>query len=359
MNRSTLRHSLTRPLPALVACALLLSACGSGDPDTAATGESAGGAADADACAGLEGENLTLVVPYSPGGGYDSYARLIAPTLGDKIGATVVVKNKPGAGGLLALNELLTADADGTSFAIMNGIGAGGASLAGAEGASFKLDELSYIGRVAGDAQMIVSAGDSQYKTWEDVEAASGFKFGSTGPGASDFVTPSLLISVFDLDAKLVTGFEGSSEVELALLQGSVDGMSGQLDSRQAGLESGDQQALVTFDRERPDIAPDAPTILELDIDEDQKALLEAHLNLLDVGRPLVGPPDMDADALECLRGALAETVEDPTLVARAAEAKRPFNYLSGEELDEAITGLLDAPEEYVSVLTKSFAESS
>lgn len=352
-----LRPSLVRPLPALVACALLLTACGSDDTDVAAPAESAG--ADADACAGLDGENVTLVVPYSPGGGYDSYARLIAPTLGEKIGATVVVENKPGAGGLLALNELLTAEADGTTMAIMNGIGAGGASLAGAEGASFELDELSYIGRVAGDAQMIVSAGGGEYETWEDVEAASGFKFGSTGPGASDFVTPSLLISVFDLDAELVTGFEGSSEVELALLQGSVDGMSGQLDSRQAALESGDQQALVTFDRERPDIASDVPTVLELDIDEEQKALLEAHLDLLDVGRPLVGPPDMDEAALECLRGALAETVEDPELVAEAEKAERPFNYLSGEELDEAITGLLDAPEEYVTVLTESFAESS
>ena len=354
-----LRPSLVRPLPALMACVLLITACASDDTDTAAPAESAGGGADADACAGLEGENVTLVVPYSPGGGYDSYARQIAPTLGEKIGATVVVENKPGAGGLLAINQLLTADADGTSIAIMNGIGTGGASIAGAEGAKFKLDELSYIGRVAGDAQMIVSAGNGEYKTWEDVQAASGFKFGSTGPGASDFVTPSLLISVFGLDAELVTGFEGSSEVELALLQGSVDGMSGQLDSRQAALVSGDQQALVTFDRERPDIAPDAPTILELDIDDDQKALLEAHLNLLDVGRPLVGPPDMDEAALECLRGGLAETVEDPELVAQAEKAKRPFNYLSGEELDEAITGLLDAPEEYVTVLTESFAESS
>jgi tripartite-type tricarboxylate transporter receptor subunit TctC len=357
MKRTTSRHCLARPLPALVACALLLTACGSDEPDTAAS-ENSGGA-DADVCAGLEGENITLVVPYSPGGGYDSYARQIAPTLGEKIGATVVVENRPGAGGLLAINELLTADADGTTIAIMNGIGTGGAALAGAEGASFELDQLSYIGRVAGDAQMIVTAGDGEFETWDDVQSASGFRFGSTGPGASDFVTPSLLISVFDLDAEVVTGFEGSSEVELALLQGSVDGMSGQLDSRQAGLESGDQRALVTFDRERAELAPDAPTALELDLDEDQEALIEAHLNLLDIGRPLVGPPDMDADALECLRGGLAATVEDPELIEQAEAAKRPFNYLSGEELDEAITGLQDAPEDYVTVLRESFATAS
>lgn len=357
MKRTTSRLCLARPLPALVACALLLTACGSDEPDTAASGD--GGGADADVCAGLEGENITLVVPYSPGGGYDSYARQIAPTLGEKTGTTVVVANKPGAGGLLALNELLTAEPDGTTVAIMNGIGAGGASLADAEGASFELDQLSYVGRVAGDAQMIVAKGDGPYETWDDVVAAEGFKFGSTGPGASDFVTPSLLISVFDLDAELVTGFDGSSEVELALLQGSVDGMSGQLDSRQAALESGDQQALVTFDREPAEIAPDTPVVLDLELDDEQTQLIEAHLNLLDVGRPIVGPPDMEEDALECLRTGLQETVEDPASIEQAEKAERPFNYLSGEELDEVIDGLLDAPEAYVTVLKDSFASAS
>lgn len=355
MKSNQRSRSRVRPLPVIAACALILSACGSGDSDTSTEDT----AAAAKPCAGLEGKNITLVVPYSPGGGYDSYARQIAPTFGEKIGATVVVENKPGAGGLLALNDLLRADADGTRVAIMNGIGAGGASLADAEGAKFELDQLSYIGRVAGDAQMIVSSGKGPYKTWDDVKAAKGFTFGSTGPGASDFVTPSLLKAVFDLDAKLVTGFDGSSEVELALLQGSVDAMSGQLDSRQAALKSGDQRALITFDRERAEIAPDAPAVLELEVNEEQKALLEAHLNLLDVGRPIVGPPDMAPDALTCLRGALAETVEDPALVAQATENKRPFNHLSGEELDKVIDGLLKAPAEYVTVLKESFAESS
>jgi tripartite-type tricarboxylate transporter receptor subunit TctC len=356
MKRTTVLHALTRPLPVLVVSALLVTACGSDEPDTTTA---AGGGAGADACAGLEGENVTLVVPYSPGGGYDSYARQIAPTLGEKTGTTVVVENKPGAGGLLGLNQLLSTEPDGTTIAMMNGIGGGGASLAGAEGASFELDELSYIGRIAGDAQLIVTAGDGPYKTWEDLQADSGVKFGSTGPGASDFVTPSLLKSVFDLDAELVTGFDGSSEVELALAQGSVDAMSGQLDSRQAALESGEQRALVTFDRERAEIAPDTPTVLELDLDEKQTKLIEAHLNLLDLGRPLVGPPNMEEDALECLRTGLAETVEDPELIAQAEQAKRPFNYMSGEELDQVVTGLLDAPEEYVTVLEDSFASSS
>ena len=328
---------------------LMLTACGGSE-------ESSPAAAESDSCAGLQGETVTLVVGYSPGGGYDSYARLVAPTLAKVLDAEVVVQNQPGAGGLLALNQLRAADPDGTVIGIMNGIGAGGAALAGAEGADFQLDELSYIGRLSGDAQMIVAAGDGPYQTWDDVQNSTGFRFGSTGPGASDYVTPSLLISMFDLEgASLVPGFDGSSEVEVALLQGNVDGMSGQLDSRRAALESGEQTALLTLDRERAEIAPDTPTLLELDLTEEQTELAEAHLNLLDMGRPLVGPPDMDEDALGCLRTALEEAVDDPDLQAEAEKQQRPLNYLSGEKLDEVVDGLTNAPETYLQVLRDSF----
>lgn len=340
------RHG--RALAAATLAGLLLS---SGCADTS---DDAGADPD-DPCASLAGEDITLVVPYSTGGGYDSYARMIAPTLGEKVGARVVVQNQPGAGGLLALNNLLRAKPDGRTIAIMNGIGAGGAALAQAEGATFELDRFSYLGRVAGDAQMIVSKADGPYDSWDDVRSATGFRFGSTGPGAADYVTPSLLIAVFDLDARMVTGFEGSSEVELALLQGNVDGMSGQVDSRRAALESGEQTALLTFDAERTEIAPDTPTPLELDIDDEQKRLLEAHLALISMGRPLVGPPDLAEPALTCLRTGLADAVRDPELVAESEKQERPFNYLSGEDLDAAVDRLLGAPEEYVTLLKDAY----
>jgi tripartite-type tricarboxylate transporter receptor subunit TctC len=333
------------------ASALLLVACGSsgGDPAAGPASSAAGGS-----CEGLEGKRVTLVVPFSPGGGYDTYARMVAPTYADKLGAQVIVQNQPGAGGLLALNKLLTAKPDGTTIAIMNGIGAGGAAIAEAEGVSFQLEQLSYIGRLAGDAQLIVAKAGGKYGSWDDVKAAQGFRFGSTGPGASDHVTPALLISVFGLDARLVSGFDGSSEVELALQQGNVDGMSGQVDSRQAAIASGDQQPLLTFDTERPEIAAQTPTILELSLDERQRRLVDAHLKLLTLGRPLVGPPDMEPAALACLRTALDQAVQDPGLLAETKKQKRPLNYLPGDELDKAVDELLKAPPDYVAVLKKA-----
>ena len=339
-------------VPVALASALLLTACGGSDSGSS----DASGDAPSDPCAGLEGEVVSLVVPYSPGGGYDTYARMFAPYLGEELGADVIVENQPGAGGLLALNSLEAADKDGTTIAIMNGIGAGGAALAGAEGVQFELDGLSYVGRLAGDAQLIVGAADGEYQDWQDVMESTGFQFGGTGPGASDYVTPALLIPMFDLEgAELVTGYDGSSEVELALLQGDVDGMSGQVDSRRGAIENGDQVPLLVIDRERPDLAADTPTILELDLSEEQQLLAEAHLDLLDIGRPIVGPAEMEESALTCLRTAFDAAVQNPDLLAEAESQERPLNPLTGDELDEVVDGLMNAPEDYIAVLKESF----
>lgn len=338
---------------AVLAAACVLTACGSSG--TAASTEYV--EPSLDECEVLGGKDVTLTVPFSPGGGYDSYARLVAPVLGEKIGSTVVVVNEEGAGGLLAMKNLLRADPDGTEIAIMNGIGTGGASIGGADGVNFAMDEFSYVGRVAGDEQIIVTRSGSDYPTWEDVVTADNFRFGSTGMGASDFVTPSVMIAIFDLNAEIVTGFPGSSENELALLQGSIDGMSGPLDSRAPSLRNGDTRPLLMIDSERAELAPDTPTLDELELSAEQRDLADAHLRLLSIGRPLVGPTNMDGRALACLRAGLAETLADPGLIATAEQTNRPLGYQSGEELTETVTALMDAPPAYGEVLKESFGQ--
>lgn len=359
-----MRHGqILRPLhAALLVLAVLAAACG-GAPDAPAesaasdaAGESeavaAGGAGD---CSSLEGQTVTLVVPFSPGGGYDSYARMIAPFLGDQLGAQVIVENSDGAGGLLAINQLLTAEPDGTRLAIMNAVGAGGGALAGAEGVQFEIDGLSYIGRVGASYHIFATAANSEYETFDDVLAADVFRYGSTGPGAADFVNGVLLNEIFDLDAEIITGFEGSEENELAVTSGDVDGMTGDFDSRLPAIENGDHRALLLLGPEPDPAIPDAPALLQLDLDEEQMAIAEAQVNLLDFGRPIVGPPGMPDEILACVRGALEAAIEDPELVAQSEETGRPIAWLPGEEVDELVQELLDSPPEFLEILQEAY----
>jgi tripartite-type tricarboxylate transporter receptor subunit TctC len=342
----------------LVVLAFVVVACGGGSAEQSSGASEAPAAAEQAAgggCAELEGQTITLVVPFSPGGGYDSYARMIAPFLGEELGAQVVVENQDGAGGLLAINNLLTAEPDGTRLAIMNAVGVGGGALAGAQGIQFQLDELSYIGRVGASDHILSTGADSAFQTIDDVRAAQGFRFGSTGPGAADFVNASLLKEILGLDSRLVTGFEGSEENELALTRGDIDGMTGDFDSRIPAIENGDHRPLLLIGPEPDPALPDTPALMEI-VDPEREELATFQIDLLELGRPIVGPPGMSEDRLACVRDALAATVENPDLVAEAETQERPINWMSGEDYDALVAKLMESPPEFVEILVQAYA---
>jgi tripartite-type tricarboxylate transporter receptor subunit TctC len=331
-----------------VSLSLFLTGCGG------SAGAQPGTAAGS--CEPLRGKAISLVVPFSPGGGYDTFARIIAPKLGEALKAQVVVKNEPGAGGLVALNKLVHAKKDGTQIAIINGTGTASSILAGAEGAKFGFHDFSYIGRIGEENAVVVSAAGSSYDNWEDVLASDGFRFGSTGPGASDYITSSVVIEAFDLkNAKVVTGFAGNSEVDLAMLQGNVDGLAGSADSRRAGIASGEQIGLLSIANERATEAPDAPTVGELDLTEKQKLIMDAQQNVNDLGRSLVAPAGIEAGLLECLRDALETVATDDGVLAQAEKQFRPISFVPGAEVEKDIVGKLkNLPDEYITVLKDS-----
>src|ERR1700736_3050409 len=94
----------------------------------------------------FNGKTVRLVVGYGPGGGYDAYARMIAPHLSKALGASVMVENQPGAGGLVALNRIYTAVPDGLTMMIVNGTGAALSQLTEQVGVRYDLGQLGYLG---------------------------------------------------------------------------------------------------------------------------------------------------------------------------------------------------------------------
>ena len=308
------------------------------------------------ACASLDGESVSLVVPYKPGGGYDSYARLLAPYLEQQTGATIAVQNQPGAGGLLALNNLLTEQPDGSTIAIMNGVGAGGSSIAGTESAQFTLGDFTYVGRVVSEPPLIVTSAIGPYQTFDAVRAADGFRWGSTGPGAEDYVTASLITAVFALDAQVVTGFPGSGETELAIMQGAIDGMSGNPGSRRQAVEEGTQTPVLRMGEESPAwLTTDVPWVREVPMTDEQRAVIDAHLALIEIGRPLVGPPGMDEAATNCWREAMAAVMANPDLHAAAHQQERELAFLGGAKLDALVKRIVTAQPQYRELLAKLY----
>ena len=360
MTRPNARRS-PRALMLLPVIGLLAGACGGGEAETPAVSTSEGAASapsEAAAASCYEGETATFVVPFSPGGGYDVIARGLAPFLEEELGAdAVVVENKPGAGGLTAANGVYAADPDGLTFGIFAAQGIVGASIAGAAGASFDSEKFTYVARLARDARVLLASPKSGFTSVEDLEAAGPLQYATAGTGAADHVDANLLPTILGLDnVEIVTGFEGSSETELAVTSGTVQLGSGTLGTRLPAIENGDQVPVLLMGSERADELPDVEALLERDLG-DMQDLAEAYVGLQDVGRAVIAPPEMDENCLTQLQGALEATLDNPEFqssIGGSVDVK--FEYSDGEELRESVEGLLDAPEELVTLLKQAYA---
>ncbi|MFF5987079.1 Bug family tripartite tricarboxylate transporter substrate binding protein [Prauserella flavalba] len=313
---------------------------------------------ESQASGNFEGETIDLVVPFETGGGYDQYARQLAPALEKELGATVNVINKPGAGGLLAINELMRAKPDGTTIEILNMTGVVGSALAEAEGVEFDPAKFSYIGRLASEPDVVITAADGDIKSYEDLKAAAddgGVKFGATGPGSNEYVDPVVLETGFGIKNEIVTGFNGSGAAALSLVQGNFDAYSRSLSSQQPTIDAGDGRPILVLGRQPVKAFPEVPTLIDVADDAKSKKLAEFHADVLESGRTLAAPPNMDENRLAELRKAFDAVVQNKDYIAAAEKAGRPIAYTAGVDVQKSVEGLMDAPQDYINIIKKAY----
>lgn len=319
-------------------------------------GTAAGDAETAAAASCYEGQTATFVVSFDAGGGYDQIARIMAPFLEEELGATVVVENQPGAGGLLAMNSLLTSDPDGLRFAFFTGQGIVGAVIGGGQGADFELLDFTFIGRVGADQRVLAVPGSSEYQTIEDVQAAQGLKYATAGPGASDYIDATVLGPVLGLDREIITGFEGSAETELALTTGEVALASGTVGSRLNAIESGDHRPVLALGDERVDEFSDVPALTELELSEENLAIAETYNDLQEMGRMIWAPPGVPEECATELTDAIETVLADPELQSQMEAADQEIDFVRGDEMRTTAEGILDGPEPFVTLLQEAYA---
>lgn len=346
---------------AIAALGLIASACGASDTTPAAPAAPAAPSAPAvvpePEPASLAGETITLVVGVSPGGGYDAYVRLLAPFLADELGATVVVSNETGAGGLVALNNLLNSPADGTRIMLINGVGIAGSVLAGAEGVTFDLDGLGYVGRMYAGTKLIAAGTNSPFKSWADVVGSTTpFDFGASGPGASTYVEPTVLMELLGLDYKIITGYGGSADIVAAMAAGEVDGLSLDLDSIIRTINAGDAVGLVLLgSRDRDPSQPDVPTLYEFDLTPEQVSSVDALTALIEYGRTLVVHPDTPEPVMELLSSAIERVLTSQSFIATAAAQGRPMGFATADEVRAQVATILEAPATFREIVKKGY----
>jgi tripartite-type tricarboxylate transporter receptor subunit TctC len=292
----------------------------------------------------------------SPGGGFDAYARLVAPYLAEELGADVTVENLTGAGGLRQLNTLWVAEPDGTTIGIMNGAGVVGTVLGEAEGIEFELEEFSYLGRVAGEPRVLAVNAGLPYESAEDIIGLEEpFRFSATGPGGGTYNDGVLTCEVFAMPAcDVLTGFAGSEEARLAVTAGEADGIVTTADSVLGEIDAGDHRALAVLAGERIEELPDTPTYTELELEGEQLQIAESMTNIVEAGRAFAAPPNMPEDILAELRQAFENVMTSEEFLEDAEAQGRPISYMDGEEMRQVIVAALDAPEPVREILREA-----
>jgi tripartite-type tricarboxylate transporter receptor subunit TctC len=292
-----------------------------------------------------KGKTVRIIVGYGPGGGYDIYARMIAPYLAKTLGTTVVVENKPGAGGIAALNNLVVAPPDGLQTMHLNGTAAALSQLAGLSGVRYDIGEIAHLGTVGTSPFVWLVATNSKIKTPQDaINAHTRLTWAASG--AIDVLSAGAAFTcdALALDCAIVLGYPGSNEAVLAVNRGEMDAMYVTDTSANNYVKAGGLRAVVTIGHKRSLFFPDTPTIFEaLQLNPDQRWLFDYYTTLGNLGRILVAPPNLPATRLDFLQTAMKKALTDPVLVAEGERTQHQFDYLGAEPTRAAAKKVIES----------------
>jgi tripartite-type tricarboxylate transporter receptor subunit TctC len=300
------------------------------------------------------GKMLTLSVGYPPGGGYDIYARLIAQYWGQHIPGkpTFVVKNRPGAASLAAVNELYAvAPKDGT-FVATFARSVAMDRLLGRPGTLFVPTELNWLGSANNEVSICTVWHTAGVHSVQDL-LTKPIVFGANAPGSESDVYPMILRNLFGAKVKVVTGYPGANDLMMAMERGETQGRCGYTWSAAQATHADwirDKKIIVAMQfsvQKHPDL-PDVPTVMELARNDRERQALELILAGQAMGRPFAAPPNVPADRVTALRRAFDATMKDPAFLADAAKQKLELQPVSGEDIQALVGRMFKAPPDIV-----------
>jgi tripartite-type tricarboxylate transporter receptor subunit TctC len=299
-----------------------------------------------------QGKTIRIVVFTSPGGEYDTWARLTAKHLPKQIPGEPqgIVQNMPGGGGIVAGNFLAhAAPRDGTVLGLLSR-NIPFQALVRDENIRFDPRQFGWLGSPELTNRVCVARRGGPVQTAEDLFERE-MIVGGTGSGSAASTIPPLLSKLLGMKMKLIEGYPGATEVKLAMEKGEVHGICQSYATfpraHPGEIESGLIKVLFNMEKEPiPGIA--APSIFIFAKTPDQVQILSLVSSSVAFGRPIFTPPGVPAERLALLRDAFARMVEDADFRADAQQQALSVSLLRGEKLASMIDEMLATPEPLV-----------
>lgn len=287
----------------------------------------------------FNGKRLTYIITTNPGGGYDTYGRLVARYLEKHLpGAQVIVENMPGAGHIVGTNSLYAAEPDGLTIGSFN-TGLLITQLLDREGVQFDLSKMSWIGKAATDTRSLMVSKECPYQSIEEIRnAPEAVKLAAAGVGSAAYTDTTMIAEALDLNIKIIPGFEGN-EGEMSMLRGEVCGQLGSTSSQLPFVQNGNAKFILQIGGTAPEGVPQARDLASTDRAKALVAVIDAQS---DIARLTAGPPGIPADRLQVLRDAYMAALSDPDLLAEAKKLEIPIDPASGAEVEQRVEAALN-----------------
>jgi tripartite-type tricarboxylate transporter receptor subunit TctC len=290
-----------------------------------------------------EADTISIHVGYAPGGSFDLVSRLVADHLGAFLPGNpeVIVENVPGAGSLKVAKMLMADPA--TDGMVLGSVNPALALLPvlEPENTDFDPTKAHYIATMSQESSYCITPKSTGIKTFDQF-LQSGAKVGATGKASSTYSYPAAIKSAFGANIEIVTGFEGSAEIDLAMERGDLQGRCG---ITAANLVEADMLTRYTVLGEigttPSTVGPKTEFILDKVSDPATKAALTLIFSAADIHHPFIVAPATSPERVAELRAAFDAMVADPGFQEDAKTRGYLLGYRPGAEVDAVIAGLL------------------
>jgi tripartite-type tricarboxylate transporter receptor subunit TctC len=299
----------------------------------------------------FKGKTINLNIGFGPGGGYDTYGRVLAAHFGKHLpgNPTVVPRNMPGAGGLkLAIYLYSVAPKDGTQIGLFASSVAMEPSM-GNDQAMFDANKFGWLGSIDQDVAFC--------GVWQGPGAPTSFKeilekettFGTSGPGATSSQHPMILKNILHAKVKPIAGYEGTRSVSLAMQRGEVAATCGLVTSAikaswMDDVNTGRLKLVIQMGPKKSTEFGDVPSVYDFAKSDEDRAVMDVHFKQILLARPIVAPPELPANVLATMRSAFMATMADADFLADAKKINISIDPASGEEAQRIIADLTNSP---------------
>ena len=293
----------------------------------------------------FKGKTVRLVVGFAPGGGYDLYARMLAPYLSKQMGATFVVENQPGAGGITALNRIYAATPDGLTWMAVNGTGAAFGQLAEQSGIRFDIAKMGHLGTMNLDPWVWIVATASPIKTARDAfTLGRPVTWGGSGPldGLSDGAL--FTCEAIKLNCKVIMGYKGSRDAAGAVMRQEMDALYIGETSAYLYTQGGDTRPIATVARKRSRFYPDTPTIFEaVDVPKENVWLVDFRATAEDLSRIILTSPGIAPARLQYMQEQVKAVLTSKEVIDEGEKTQRYIHFVDAKTTQDAAARVVSA----------------